>query len=77
MTNRYKTYLILFENGYLYTGSTGNFSRRLRAHLKATKADQIYHESYGTRAEALAREKQIKGWPNRRNYEETGSEKGS
>ena len=61
---RFVTYLLVHPNGRLYTGSTGNLTRRIRAHRRAFGLDlEIAHkESFGTRAEAVQRERQIKGW---------------
>lgn len=57
------TYMVIFENGYLYTGSTGNITRRGREHRRyGEKPKVIWKERFGTREEAFAREKQIQGW---------------
>ena len=62
MTNRWKT---------LYTGMTGNIVQRVRQHKEHVnegfttdyKMDRLaYYEKYTGVREAIAREKQIKGW---------------
>jgi predicted GIY-YIG superfamily endonuclease len=60
---RFFTYLLLFKNGYLYTGSSGNLSRRTRRHQRfGDKPSVIWRQCFQTRAEAYAREVQLKGW---------------
>ena len=60
---RFFTYLLLFENGYLYTGSTGNLARRrLRHQHFGGKPAIIWRQIFPTRVKAYARELQIKGW---------------
>ena len=57
------TYMIKFDNGYLYTGSTGKI--RIRAQRHWRKGDHpvvIWKQVFTTRDEALLRERQIKGW---------------
>jgi|GEM_PF-2998892 putative endonuclease len=59
----FTVYLILYENGYLYTGSTANLYRRSREHHKGGfKLKVIYKERHPTREAAYQREHQIKGW---------------
>jgi putative endonuclease len=59
----YFTYLVLFENGYLYTGSTANIFRRTREHFRGGgRPTVIWRQRFESREEALAREKQLKGW---------------
>jgi putative endonuclease len=64
-------YIILCENGSLYTGVTNNLERRFIEH--STKSggwhtklypavERLYTEKFNTKEEALKREKQIKGW---------------
>ena len=57
-------YMILFPNGYLYTGSTGNLMRREKEHRVRLGLGfkVVYREVFGTREEAAMREKQLKGW---------------
>jgi predicted GIY-YIG superfamily endonuclease len=52
-------YLIKFKN-FLYTGQTDNLSRRLKEH--GLEGELQHTEKYPTRKEAVARERQIKGW---------------
>lgn len=61
---RFITYMVLYEGGYLYTGYTGGMLDRNKARRRRTgeKFKVVYREAFNTRAEALAREKQIKGW---------------
>lgn len=61
---KYITYMILFEDGYLYTGQTGNLHRRNNERRRKFGAGfmVVYREAFATRAEALARERQLKGW---------------
>jgi predicted GIY-YIG superfamily endonuclease len=61
---KYITYMILFPNGYLYTGSTGNLTMRSKEHRVRLGLGfkVVYKEAFGTREEAAKREKQLKGW---------------
>ena len=60
---RYFVYLMLYDNGYLYTGYTGNLHRRTKQHYnKGFHAKVIWRECFFELKEALAREQQIKGW---------------
>ncbi|HTA16857.1 MAG TPA: GIY-YIG nuclease family protein [bacterium] len=60
---RFFVYLMLYDNGYLYTGYTGNLHRRTKQHyIKGFKAKVLWRECFHDLKEALAREKQIKGW---------------
>jgi putative endonuclease len=61
---KFITYMGLFEGGYLYTGCTGNLHRRdnERRRKFGDAFKVVYREAFTTRAEALAREKQLKGW---------------
>jgi predicted GIY-YIG superfamily endonuclease len=56
--------MVLYQDGYLYTGCTGNLQRRgndrRRRHGIGFK--MVYKESFDTRERALERESQIKGW---------------
>lgn len=61
MAKRFFTYLLLFEGGYLYTGSTGTPHRRLRQHGQG-RAKVIWRQSFPDREAAVLREQQIKGW---------------
>lgn len=64
-------YLMLCNNGSIYTGVTDNTTRRFFEHKsgKGARYTKIYKptqilrtEKYQTREEALKRERQIKGW---------------
>ena len=61
---KYFAYMILFPNGYLYTGSTGDLGRRRKDHRRdlGTGSKVVFKQAFATRDEALAREKQLKGW---------------
>lgn len=61
---KFITYMVLFEDGYLYTGSTGNLTRRNKDRKRKFGGGfrVVFREAFGTREEALAREKQLKGW---------------
>ncbi len=65
------TYIILCEDGSLYTGATSDLDRRYQDHkngkggkfTKDRKVEKLlYFEKFGTEREALKRERQIKGW---------------
>jgi predicted GIY-YIG superfamily endonuclease len=57
------TYMILFDSGYLYTGSTRRTRNRAREHWrKGGHPSVIWKGSFATREAALERERQIKGW---------------
>lgn len=56
-------YMVMFEDGYLYTGMTKNTFRRNKQHFqKRGKPALIFKQRFETQAEAVQREKQIKGW---------------
>lgn len=66
----YYVYILLCSDGTLYTGSTNNIEKRIRAHnsgknaAKYTKARRPvvlqYSESFETKGDALSREYEIK-----------------
>ncbi len=65
----YYVYLILCEDGSFYTGYTKNLDSRVRLHTSGkgaryTKMHKpkrlVYSESFGSRAEAMKRERRIK-----------------
>jgi putative endonuclease len=63
MPKQFTVYMVLFDTGYLYTGSTANLYRRSREHHKfGAKPKVIFKERFGTREDAFQREKQLKGW---------------
>ncbi len=64
-------YILLCEDGSLYTGSTNNLKKRFLDHKNGkgghyTRSHKpvklIYQENCGTKSEALKRESQIKSW---------------
>jgi predicted GIY-YIG superfamily endonuclease len=61
---KFITYMVLFDDGYLYTGCTGNLHRRdnERRRKFGDGFRVVYREVFGSREEALGRERQIKGW---------------
>jgi len=66
----YKVYILLCGNKSFYVGHAQNLNKRYKEHcdglVKYTKNKKplklIYYKSYKTKAEAMKREKQIKGW---------------
>jgi putative endonuclease len=67
----YWVYIMTNRSGTLYTGMTGNLARRIEEHRQRLtpgfasryKIDRLVHaESIAVVREAIAREKQIKGW---------------
>jgi putative endonuclease len=67
----YWVYIMTNRSGTLYTGMTGNLARRIEEHRQRLtpgfasryKIDRLVHaESIAEVREAIAREKQIKGW---------------
>lgn len=68
-------YILHCSNGDLYTGLTPDLERRLSQHQSGrggwfTKTTQpvqlVYHEQFSTKAEAVRREAQLKGWTRRK-----------
>ncbi|MGA7838998.1 MAG: GIY-YIG nuclease family protein [Ignavibacteriaceae bacterium] len=68
---QYYVYILTNKSKTLYTGVTNNLSRRLYEHKnklidgftkKYNIGKLVYYEIYNTPDEAIAREKQIKGW---------------
>ena len=64
-------YMVLCADGSLYTGHSDNLEARLAAHndgrfrgytFKRRPVKLIFHQTFGTRMEALSAERQIKGW---------------
>jgi len=64
-------YIILCEDGTLYTGYSNNVEHRFYDHKNGkgghyTKSHKpvrlVYQEQFDTQSEALKRERQIKGW---------------
>jgi len=63
-------YLLLCDQKIIYTGLTDNFERRYFEHTSKTSRytkqfsdlKLIHKENYNTEAEAVRREKEIKGW---------------
>lgn len=65
----YWVYILTNRSGTLYTGVTNDLSRRLAEHRSGSGFTAryaigrlIYAEAHPTAADAIAREKQIKGW---------------
>ncbi len=67
----YYMYVLLCADGTLYTGSTDNLVRRLRAHnsgrgAKYTRSRRpvrlVWWEKYPSKAQAMRREALVKGW---------------
>ncbi len=64
-------YVLLCEDGSLYTGSTNNLEKRFNSHqngkgAKYTRSHKVqkivYSEQFNTHSEALKRELEIKSW---------------
>lgn len=64
-------YILLCEDGSLYTGVTNNLEKRFLDHKNGkggryTRSHKvlklIYYEQFNSKSEALKREIQIKGW---------------
>ena len=71
MKNTYYVYIMTNRSGTLYTGMTNNLERRVWEHKnkkipgftrKYNIKKLIYYEETDNVNEAIAREKQIKGW---------------
>jgi putative endonuclease len=71
MTHEYFVYILASRSRQLYTGMTGNLIRRLVEHRQGLVPGftshyrifrLIHFEAYGNVNEAIAREKEIKGW---------------
>ena len=71
MLNQYYIYIVTNASRTLYTGVTNDLQRRVYEHKSGrgsvfTKKYRItrlvYHEAYNDVRNAIAREKQIKGW---------------
>ena len=72
MSNRqYFVYILTSNSGTLYTGMTNNLQRRMYQHknkltegftAKYNVNRLVYYEIFGDARDAIAREKQIKGW---------------
>lgn len=64
-------YILKCKDGSLYTGITNDLERRFSEHKNRKGGhytsshgvvERLYSEKFGTRPEALKRERQIKGW---------------
>ena len=71
MAGRYFVYLMTNQSGTLYTGVTNDLERRVYEHRQGTGSrftskyrikHLVYWEECGDIGDAIAREKQIKGW---------------
>ena len=69
--SQYFVYILVCANGSLYVGQTHDIHQRMRRHADGTAAaftrehpplKLMYLESVPTRAAAVSRERQIKGW---------------
>lgn len=69
----YIVYILHFSDNGLYIGQTNNLSERIKEHTaknaKAAKFSKdhgdfvlVYQEMFASQAEAMRREKQLKGW---------------
>ena len=65
------TYILLCEDGSLYTGYSNNVEHRFNEHKNGkgghyTRSHKpiriVYTDQFATQSEALKRERQIKGW---------------
>ena len=71
-TKEYYVYLMASHRRTLYVGVTNDLERRVRQHKTKSNPESftarynvnrlVYYEAYGDIHEAIAREKQIKGW---------------
>jgi putative endonuclease len=68
---QYAVYIMSSRSGRIYVGMTGNLGGRVRQHKlglvpghtkKYKLKDLVYFESYQYVNDAIAREKQLKGW---------------
>ncbi len=78
MTHTYYVYILSSKGNTLYTGMTNDLARRLQQHKtgqggtftrRYSIGRLVYYEEYGDVYDALAREKQIKGWTRARKLE--------
>ena len=75
MEHAYYVYILSNSNGILYTGMTNDIYRRMKEHqdgnidgfTKKYKINRlVFFEEYQYVEDAIAREKQIKGWDRRK-----------
>ena len=68
-------YIIETKNGFLYTGTTNDISRRMLEHREGKGArftrifgfkEFLFQEEHPTQSSALKRERQIQGWTRRK-----------
>lgn len=68
---KYQVYILKNHKDKLYIGQTSNLANRFSDHsskeIKYTRSNGggfrlVYSEDFSTRAQAMKREKQIKGW---------------
>ncbi len=66
----YSVYMLRLANGRIYVGNTSNLERRLGEHhagrcwstARWRPVALIWHEAIESKSDALARERQLKGW---------------
>ena len=68
-------YILRCADGFYYTGHTDNLEKRIAEHqagavpgytFSRRPVTLVYRETFATREEALASERQIKGWSRRK-----------
>lgn len=78
MQSYYYVYILTNHTGTLYVGVTNDLERRLEEHRQGLGSRfaaaynlrrLVYYEVYGDIRDAIAREKQIKGWRRRKKVE--------
>ena len=70
----WQIYILLCDNNALYTGITNDLSHRLKQHQnhnstftkQFTDIELVYAEKFLNKTDAVAREKEIKGWSRRK-----------
>ena len=71
MTSTFFVYITTNRSGGLYVGVTNDLARRIAQHKDGTASEftrkyrmdrLVYSEEFSSVAEAIAREKQLKGW---------------
>jgi putative endonuclease len=70
----YYLYILLCDKAFFYTGITNNLDKRIKEHKSGhsfhtkrySSIELVYTETYPIRLKAELREKQIKGWTNKK-----------